>query len=79
MNMSPKPTANANILFRCTYSRQSCITQTPSSIKIFLLEITDESKMLHNCCDRTVFFLFLPLVKRLTCYFAYMVKRLTML
>lgn len=44
MNMSPKPTANANRLFRCTYSRQSCITQTPSSIKTFLLEITDESK-----------------------------------
>lgn len=42
--MSPKPTANANILFRCTYSRQSSITQTPSSIKAFLLEITDESK-----------------------------------
>lgn len=51
MNMSPKPTANANRLFRCTYSRQSCITQTPSSIKTFLLEITDESKMLNNCCD----------------------------
>lgn len=58
MNMSPIPTANANRLFRCTYSRQSCITQTPSSIKTFLLEITDESKCFIIVAIEQVFFYF---------------------